>query len=208
MASIVAPDPVERCIHFSVYHGVSHASEEKGCGIMKARSGMRISLIAAMAENRVIGYKGSIPWKIPGEQKLFKRITLGHALIMGRKTYEDIGRPLPDRLNIVISRQTDYRPAGCLKADTLENALALCPMEETEAFIIGGGSLFRESLPIADRIYLTVLPLTAPGDTFFPEIPAEFVLASSEHLAGPYPYTFDIYDRIRNGSCAGESRHV
>jgi len=152
-----------------------------------------------MAGNRVIGREGSIPWKIPGEQKLFKRITLGHPLIMGRKTHEDIGRPLPDRLNIVISRRPDYRPPGCLKADSLEDALSLCPLEETEVFIIGGGGLFRESMPIADRIYLTVLPLTAPGDTFFPEIPAGFVLASSEHFAGPHPYTFDIYDRTRIG---------
>jgi hypothetical protein len=160
---------------------------------------MRISLIAAMAENRVIGREGSIPWKIPGEQKLFKRITFGHALIMGRKTHEDIGRPLPDRLNIVISRRPDYRPPGCLKADSLEDALSLCPLEETEVFIIGGGGLFRHSLPIASRVYLTVLPLTVPGDTFFPEIPVEFALTSSEQFAGPHPYTLDIYDRIRIG---------
>jgi dihydrofolate reductase len=165
---------------------------------MKIRSGLKISLIAAMAENRVIGRGGSIPWKIPGEQKLFKRITLGHALIMGRKTHEDIGRPLPQRLNIVISRRSDYQPEGCLKAHSLENALALCPSTETEAFIIGGGGLFRESLSIADCIYLTLLPFTVPGDTFFPEIPAEFTLASSESVAGPHPYTLNIYDRIGN----------
>lgn len=164
---------------------------------MKNRSGMRISLIAAMAENRVIGHKGTIPWKIPGEQILFKRITLGHTLIMGRKTYEDIGRPLPDRLNIVISRRPDYQPPGCLKADSLEQALTLCPQNETEAFIIGGGGLFRQAFPITDRIYLTVLPLTVPGDTFFPEIPAEFALTSSEPFAGPQPYTLRIYDRDR-----------
>lgn len=159
---------------------------------------MRISLIVAMAENRVIGRGGSIPWKLPGEQKLFRRITLGHSLIMGRKTHEDIGRPLPDRLNIVTSRRTDYQPPGCLKADSLESALALCPPEETEAFIIGGGELFRESIPIADRIYLTVVPLNVPGDIFFPEIPAEFALTSSEHFAGSHPYVLRIYDRIRS----------
>jgi dihydrofolate reductase len=159
---------------------------------------MRISLIAAMAENRVIGRQGSIPWKIPGEQKLFKRITLGHCLIMGRKTHEDIGRPLPNRLNIVISRQPDYQPAGCLKANNIENALALCPSTETEVFIIGGGDLFRQSVPIAHRIYLTVLPLTVPGDIFFPDIPAEFILASSERFAGSHPYILNIYDRTRN----------
>jgi dihydrofolate reductase len=157
---------------------------------------MRISLIVAMAENRVIGREGSIPWKIPGEQKMFRRITLGHTLIMGRKTHEDIGRPLPDRLNIVISRRPDYQPPGCLKADSLESALALCPPEETEAFIIGGGELFREAMPLADRIYLTVVPVTVAGDTFFPEVPDTFAIASSENMAGPPAYVLRVYERV------------
>jgi dihydrofolate reductase len=169
---------------------------------------MRISLIAAMAANRVIGHGGSIPWKVPGEQKLFKRITLGHTLIMGRKTHEDIGRPLPGRLNIVISRRPDYQPPGCLKADSLEAALALCPPEETEAFIIGGGDLFRQSLPISDRIYLTVLPLTIPGDTFFPNLPDEFSRTSSEPFGGPIPYTLLIFDRGRTRCDRKENLHV
>lgn len=164
---------------------------------MEKRSGMRISLIVAMAENRVIGRDGSIPWKIPGEQKMFRRITLGHTLIMGRKTFEDIGRPLPERLNIVVSRRPDYQPAGCLKADSLKNALALCPAEETEAFIIGGGELFRESIHLADRIYLTVVPVTVAGDTFFPEIPETFAMAANEHVADPSPYVLHIYERVR-----------
>jgi dihydrofolate reductase len=164
---------------------------------MLKRPDMRISLIVAMAENRVIGRGGSIPWKIPGEQQMFRRITLGHTLIMGRKTHEDIGRPLPGRLNIVVSRRRGYQPEGCLKADSLENALALCPAEETEAFIIGGGELFRETIAVADRIYLTVVPLRLPGDTFFPEIPEAFVIVSSEHVAGPSSYVLHVYERVR-----------
>jgi len=164
---------------------------------MRMRSGIGISLIVAMAENRVIGRGGTIPWKVPGEQKVFRRITLGHTLIMGRKTHEDIGRPLPGRLNIVISRQAGYRPAGCLRADSLENALALCPAGETEAFIIGGGELFRQSMPLADRICLTVVALTVEGDTFFPEIPETFAIASSEPGAGPPPYVLHVYERVR-----------
>jgi dihydrofolate reductase len=159
---------------------------------------MRISLIVAMAENRVIGRGGSIPWKIPGEQKMFRRITLGHTVIMGRKTHEDIGRPLAGRLNIVVSRRKAYHPAGCLKADSLEGALALCPRKETEAFIIGGGELFRESLPLADRIYLTVVPVTVPGDTLFPEIPEAFAITRSEPVAGPSPYVLHVYERVRS----------
>ena len=166
---------------------------------MRKRPGMRIALIVAMAENRVIGRGGTIPWKIPGEQKMFRRITLGHTLIMGRKTHEDIGRPLPDRLNIVISRRKDYQPQGCLKADSIEAALALCPPEETEAFIIGGGELFRESIRRADRIYLTMVPVSVPGDTFFPEIPESFAMSASEHVTGPSPYVLKIYDRVRFG---------
>jgi dihydrofolate reductase len=158
---------------------------------------MRIALIAAMAEHRVIGRGGVIPWKIPGEQKLFKRITLGHAVIMGRRTYESIRRPLPGRTNIVVSRRPDFRPEGCLAAPGLAAALALCPTGEEEVFIIGGGQLYREAMPIADRIYLTVLPLTVDGDAFFPEIPAEaFAITSAERIPGPPPYDFLIYDRI------------
>ena len=168
---------------------------------MKKRPGMRISLIVAMSQNRVIGRGGSIPWKIPGEQKLFKRITLGHTVIMGRKTHEDIGRPLPERLNIVVSRRKDYRTAGCLAADSLEAALGLCPAAETEAFIIGGGQLFRDALPMADRIYLTVIPAAVAGDTFFPEFSGEFALTECEHFTGPQPYALHIYDRTR--ACPG-----
>lgn len=165
----------------------------------------RISLIAAMAQNRVIGRAGAIPWKVPGEQLFFRRTTLGHAVIMGRKTFESIGRPLPGRTNVVISRRTDMRLEGCLMAPSLQTALQLCPAGEDEAFIIGGGQLYTAALPIADRIYLTVIPLAVDGDAFFPEIPAaEFALTASEHVAGPQPYDILIYDRVRGQTPSAE----
>ncbi|MCU0559595.1 MAG: dihydrofolate reductase [Desulfobacterales bacterium] len=150
-----------------------------------------------MAQNRVIGRAGVIPWKVPGEQLFFKRITLGHTVIMGRKTFDSIGRPLPGRTNVVISRRTDMRPEGCLTARSLQSALDMCPAGEEEAFIIGGGQLYQVALPVADRIYLTVIPVSVDGDAFFPEIPAaEFELSASEHVPGSQPYDIFIYDRV------------
>jgi dihydrofolate reductase len=160
---------------------------------------MLISLIAAMSSNRVIGDKGTIPWKIPGEQKMFKEITLGHSVIMGRKTYESLGRPLPGRTNIVITRQAGYRAPDCTIAHDLASALNACPSDESEAFICGGGQLYHESFPGADLVYLTVIPREIPGDTYFPEIPeTEFKLIKTKYIEGPEPYHFNIYERIGN----------
>jgi dihydrofolate reductase len=156
-------------------------------------------MIAAMAANRIIGDRGAIPWKIPGEQKLFRRITLGHTVILGRKTYESIGRPLPGRTNIVVTRQTDYQAPGCQIANDLAGALKACHLVESEAFICGGGQLYHEGLPLADRIYLTVLAREIAGDTYFPEIPASsFELIQSERIHGVEPYDFNIYERIKD----------
>lgn len=160
---------------------------------------MLISLIAAMAKNRVIGKQGGIPWKIPGEQKRFKKITLGHAVIMGRKTYESIGKPLPGRTNIVITRQNQYRAEGCFVVQDLSRAINRCPDDEDEAFICGGGQLYQEALPRTDRIYLTVIPREIPGDTYFPDISAtEFRVSQSESIKveGVESYNFFIYERI------------
>jgi dihydrofolate reductase len=158
---------------------------------------MRISMIVAMAVNRVIGREGDIPWKIPGEQKRFKQITLGHCILMGRKTYQSIRRPLPQRINVVITRQAAYPAPGCIIAGSLPEALQACPVDEEEAFICGGGQLYQEALPQTDRIYLSILPRIVEGDTYFPEWPAdEFSLTSAETVIGPQPYHFLIYDRI------------
>jgi dihydrofolate reductase len=157
---------------------------------------MRISLIAAMASNRVIGQQGTIPWHIPGEQKLFKQITIGHTAIMGRKTYESIGKPFPERFNIIITRQNDYQAPGCVVAGSLEDALNKCPENEDEVFICGGGQLYTESIAIADRLYLSILNEAIQGDTYFPEFSEDrFQKIHSEHIEAAIPYTYTIFER-------------
>ncbi len=158
------------------------------------------SLIVAMASNSVIGHNGGIPWRIPGEQKMFKEITMGHSLIMGRKTYETIGRALPGRTNIVISRQTDYEAPDCIVVNDLNSALQACDPDESEAFIIGGGQIFRDTISSADRIYLSVLPREVHGDTYFPAFSeSDFEIIKSGFIDAVVPYYFYIYERI-NGS--------
>ncbi len=159
---------------------------------------MLISLIVAMAANRVIGNRGDIPWKIPGEQKMFKEITFGHTVIMGRRTYESLGRPLPGRTNIVITRKSGYRAPGCIVVHDFAGALKACPPAENEAFICGGGQLYQETMSVADRVYLTLIPREIPGDTYFPEIPpAEFRVKESKFVDGIEPYQFLVYERIK-----------
>jgi dihydrofolate reductase len=158
---------------------------------------MLTSLIVAMASNRVIGNKGGIPWKIPGEQKMFKRITMGHTMIMGRKTYESIGRPLPGRSNIVVTRQLNYLAPGCTVVHDLDSAFQACDPDESEAFIIGGAHLYRETIAAADRIYLTLIPREIRGDTYFPEFSeADFEIVESGYIDGVEPYHFYIYERV------------
>ena len=157
---------------------------------------MRISHIVAMSSNRVIGDKGEIPWKIPGEQKMFKDITMGHTMIMGRKTYEDIGRALPGRTSVVVTRQPDYEAPGCIVVNDLKSALQCCSADESEVFIIGGGQIFEETLSAADRIYQTVLPREVPGDTYFPEFSeSDFEMVKAEFIDAVVPYYFYIHER-------------
>jgi dihydrofolate reductase len=158
-----------------------------------------------MASNSVIGDKGEIPWKIPGEQKMFKDITMGHSLIMGRKTYEDIGRALPGRTNIVITRQTDYEAPDCIVVHDLDSAFKSCPSGESEAFIIGGGQIFAETIADADRIYLTILERKVSGDTFFPEFSkSDFGMIKYDFIDTVEPYHFYVYQRL-NHTRYGES---
>src|SRR5215207_8040772 len=128
----------------------------------------RISLIVAMAKNRVIGSDNRIPWHLPNELKLFKSLTMGHHIVMGRKTYESIGRLLPGRTTVIVTRQKDYGMPGAIVAHSIAEAIAACEGDD-EIFVIGGADLFRETLPIADRLYLTTVDAEPEGDTFMPE---------------------------------------
>jgi dihydrofolate reductase len=156
---------------------------------------VRICLIAAASENNVIGDHGKIPWDIPEDMKHFREITMGKPVIMGRKTYESIGHPLPKRPNIVITRQKGYVTTGAEVVGSLGDALERAGSVE-EVFIIGGGEIYREALPMADRIYLTRVHAKVAGDALFPEFhPDHWREVSSEHHAGNPAYTFLLYEK-------------
>ena len=130
-----------------------------------------ISIIAALAQRRVIGRNNSLPWRLPADLRHFRRITLGHAVIMGRKNYESIGRPLPERLNIVLSTDPDYPAPGCRVVTSLTEALDAAA-GDPEIFIIGGAQVYAQALPLAARMYLTLIDGVFDGDTWFPEYDA------------------------------------
>lgn len=130
---------------------------------------MRISLIAAVAANNVIGRAGKLPWHLPDDLKRFKRLTMGKPIIMGRATYESIGRPLPGRQNIVLSRDAGYLAPGCTAVDSVRAALSAADGAE-EVMVIGGSGVYEQFLPIAERIYLTRILADVEGDTFFPAL--------------------------------------
>lgn len=163
---------------------------------------MRISAIAAMSLERVIGKDNQIPWYLPADLKFFMRTTMGHHVIMGRKNYIAMGKPLPRRTNIIITRNPFFVSSGCIVVHSLEEALAYAHAhKETEAFIIGGGEIYRLALEYLDRIYLTTIDLHVDGDVFFPEIdPAQWQVVSEERhepdAKNAYSFTIRIYDRI------------
>ncbi len=161
----------------------------------------RISLIAALAENRVIGRNNTLPWRLPADLKHFRALTTGHPVILGRKNYESIGRPLPERTNIVVTRDRGYRAPGCVVVDSLDAAFAAAG-DADEVFIIGGAELYAQTLGRADRLYLTLVHATVPGDTLFPEYdPGAWVEVTRERhepdASHAYPYSFVTYDRRR-----------
>ena len=132
-----------------------------------------LSLLVAMSSNRVIGRNNQLPWHLPEDLKHFKALTMGHPIIMGRKTYESIGKVLPGRTNIIVSRMENYIIPGAIVVDSIQGALtAACEvdMPKNEAYVIGGENIFRQTLPLSQRIYLTEIQKTFEGDTFFPEL--------------------------------------
>ena len=155
---------------------------------------MIISLIAAKAENRVIGRGNSIPWDIPSDQKRFREITMGHPVIFGRKTYDEIGRPLPGRKNIVLTRNRNYRAEGAVIVHGLDAAFA-AGTDADEVFVCGGGMVFHETITLARRIYLSIIHRKYEGDVFFPAIPGDFVEVKREEVDNTPPYSFVIYER-------------
>lgn len=126
-----------------------------------------ISLIAAVGKNRELGYKNQLIWKIPEDVEFFKKTTLDHAVIMGQKTFESIGRPLPKRRNIILTRDDKFQTEGCLVAHSIDEALKLAG--RGEVFIIGGGQVYAQTIGMADKLYLTVIDSPAAADTYFPD---------------------------------------
>ena len=142
---------------------------------------MLISAIVAVSENNVIGRDGHLPWHLSQDLKRFKAITTGHAIILGRKNYEDIGRPLPNRTNYVLTRNKDFQAQGCIVCSSLEEAIeAARAAGETECFIIGGAAVYREAMPFVEKLYLTRVLSHVDGDVYFPEWEGLFQKVSEE----------------------------
>jgi dihydrofolate reductase len=166
-----------------------------------------LSLIVAAAENGVLGRDNALPWYLPEDLKYFKRSTLGKPIVMGRKTYESIGKPLPGRANIVVSRNPDYRVQGVKVVASMEAALALAEDIAVidgvdELMVIGGAAIYALALPLAQRLYLTEVHAEVAGDAFLPEIdwPSWQELSRERHPASgnnPFDYSFVVYERRR-----------
>jgi dihydrofolate reductase len=167
---------------------------------------MKLSLVAAHSLDRVIGVENRLPWRISEDLKRFKQLTLGHSVIMGRKTFESIGKPLPKRRNIVVSRTKADLGPGVEVVASVDEALRLVGAED-EAFVIGGGEIYAQTLERADRLYLTIVETHVPGDAFFPayDLAAWRAVESVEGSRGdlPYGYRFVTLDRAASRERAG-----
>lgn len=171
---------------------------------------MRVSIVVAVAENRIIGADGGMPWHLPSDLRHFKETTLGKPVIMGRRTFEAIGRALPGRHNIVVTRSNDYHAEGATVAQDVATALDLGResaenLGVTEICVIGGGEIYRQTLDNADRIYLTEVHMQVEGDTSFPELdPDDWSEVSRRRCAAgakdSSDYSIVIYERLRPGT--------
>ena len=153
-----------------------------------------IALIVAFTKNQVIGNKGCIPWKIKGEQRRFKELTTGNVVIMGRRSYEEIGRPLPNRTTIVVSNTKNFDDENCLTAKSLPEAIRLAG--DKDIYISGGAKLYEEALPLVEKMYITEIDSEIEGDTYFPPFEKDqFVKEINEKVEGEIPYTYVTYTR-------------
>ncbi|MGZ2368850.1 dihydrofolate reductase [Ancylomarina sp. YFZ004] len=160
---------------------------------------MPISIIVATSHNNVIGKDNKLIWRLSADLKRFKALTTGHHIIMGRKTFDSIGKPLPDRTSIIITRQADYKAEGCIVVNSLEEALAKVPAEQ-EAFVIGGGTIYKEAIEKADKLYLTLVHGKFDGDTFFPKLDSKMwgSLKREDHMPdakNEHAYSFIDYEK-------------
>ncbi|KNY09837.1 dihydrofolate reductase [Achromobacter piechaudii] len=156
-----------------------------------------LTLIVAYSTNRAIGRDNALPWKLPGDLAHFKRSTLGHPIIMGRKTWDSLGRPLPGRANIVISRNPDFTAAGATVVPTLQAAIDACG-DVAEAFVIGGAQIYAQALPLAQRVLATEVHADVEGDAFFPLLPSfqwKEVSREPQPAENGYDYDFVTYQR-------------
>lgn len=156
-----------------------------------------LCVIVAMAKNRVIGIHNTLPWHLPEDFKHFKALTMGHPIIMGRKTYESIGRPLPGRTTVIVSRDPAYRVQGCVNVQSIDAAIAACA-DQTEVFCVGGAEMYAQVLPRADRLYLTEIQAEFEGDAWFPAFdPAQWREVERQALVSPegLGYHFVTYSR-------------
>ena len=156
-----------------------------------------IGLIVARSKNNVIGKNGKIPWDIPGEQSQFKELTVGNVVVMGRKTYEEIGRPLPDRMNIVVSKSALFYGDNLITVRSLREAIDVGG--KSDIFVCGGYNLYKEAIPVADKMYITEIDMEIEnGDVFFPEFDKnDFTLTIGETAGDAVKYTRTVYTRKR-----------
>lgn len=157
-----------------------------------------ISLVVAMGPNREIGINNQMPWKLSEDLKNFKKTTMGHHILMGRKTFESIGKPLPGRTNIILSRNKDFKVKDCITVTTIDEAINFAKKNgETELMVIGGAQIYKEALPSANRIYLSKIEFKGKADAYFPEFNEKDwkVMSETKHSGDTIPWTFKVIER-------------